>query len=277
LDYDLKLNAASGFGQGNYTRFTPEQQKMWDAYYGKIEQEFEEMNLQGRELVKWKFQRYMRDYMSTAKSLDRNIGQILDYLDQKNLAENTIVIYTSDQGFYMGEHGWFDKRFMYEESLRMPFVMRYPKMIKPGTEVEELVVNIDFAPTLLEAAGVKVPDAIQGQSLLPLLKGEKSNWRDGVYYHYYEYPGEHMVMTHFGIRTPQYKLIRFYGDGDFWELYDLQNDPQEMNNVYGKSRYKKITQNLKEELTQLVKKYDDQTALGILVANQRKLGLPHSR
>ena len=264
LNYDLKLQADTGFGKANYTRFNPDQKKEWDAYYDQVERNFKSQNLAGKALTEWKYQRYMRDYLSTALSLDRNIGRLLDYLEEHGLKENTIVVYTSDQGFYMGEHRWFDKRFMYEESMRMPLVMRYPQKIKPGTEIDDLVVNIDFAPTLLSAGGVTVPGEIQGKSFLPLLDGEKHQWREAVYYHYYEYPDEHRVMPHFGIRTKRYKLIRFYGDDDFWELYDLRNDPGEMRNLYGDTGYEKITRRLKEDLRRLIRDYDDREAMAML-------------
>ena len=261
LDYDLKMQADKGFGKANYLRFTAVQKKLWDTYYDKIEQEFKKQNLSDKALTEWKYQRYMRDYLSTAISLDRNIGRLLDYLDKNGLNENTVVIYTSDQGFYMGEHRWFDKRFMYEESMRMPFVMRYPQMIKPGTQIEEMVLNLDFAPTLLSLGGVSVPEEVQGMSILPLLGKGKHPWREAVYYHYYEYPDEHRVMPHFGVRTKRYKLIRFYGDGDFWELYDLEKDPSEMNNVYGRTAYKEITGGLKKQLQELIIAYEDRDAM----------------
>ena len=261
LSYDLKLQADTGLGKENYLRFNAGQKKKWDAYFNKVERKFQSKNLSGKALTEWKYQRYMRDYLSTAVSLDRNIGRILDYLDQHGLTQNTLVVYTSDQGFYMGEHRWFDKRFMYEESMRMPLVMRYPGKVKPGTEIEEMVVNIDFAPTLLSFAGVEIPDNIQGKSILPLLEGNKTGWRDAVYYHYYEYPDEHRVMPHFGIRTRRYKLIRFYGDGNFWELYDLEQDPHEMKNLYGQKQYAALTKELKEKLISLIKTYGDQEAM----------------
>lgn len=261
LSYDLKLQADTGLGKANYLRFNAQQKKKWDAYYDEIERDFNQKNLSGKDLIEWKFQRYMRDYLSTAVSMDRNIGRILDYLDQHGLKESTIVVYTSDQGFYMGEHRWFDKRFMYEESMRMPLVIRYPGKVKAGTEINDLVVNIDFAPTLLSLGGVNVPEDIQGKSLLPLLEGDNKNWRKAVYYHYYEYPDEHRVMPHFGVRTKRYKLIRFYGDGDFWELYDLEEDPGEMNNIYAERKYGKTVKALKEDLNGLIREYDDQEAL----------------
>lgn len=264
LDYDLKLRGDTSFGKANYLRFTADQQTRWDAYYDSVEREFKKINPTGKALTEWKYQRYMKDYLSTAVSLDRNIGRILDYLDRNGLTENTLVVYTSDQGFYMGEHRWFDKRFMYEESMRMPLVMRYPGKIKPGTQINNMVVNIDFAPTLLSAGGLAVPENIQGKSMLPLLSGNNDGWRDAVYYHYYEYPDEHKVMPHFGIRTTRYKLIRFYGDGDFWELYDLEKDPSEMDNLYGKPKYDKLTQSLKIRLQDLITQYDDHEAWSIL-------------
>lgn len=260
LGYDLKMKADTAQGKENYLRFTPAQKKKWDRYYEKVQEEFRSKNLTGKALTEWKFQRYMRDYLSTAVSLDRNIGRILDYLDKAGLADNTLVVYTSDQGFYMGEHRWFDKRFMYEESMRTPLLMRYPGKIRPGTEINELVVNIDFAPTLLSVGGVKVPGNIQGKSLLPLIEGNADKWRDAVYYHYYEYPDEHRVMPHFGIRTKEYKLIRFYGDGEFWELYDLKNDPAEIHNRYGDSKYENVMTALKKKLETLIDQYEDTDA-----------------
>jgi len=213
-------------------------------------------NLSGNALTEWKFQRYMKDYMSTAASLDRNIGRTLHYLDQHDLTKNTIVMYLSDQGFYLGEHGWFDKRFMYEESFRTPMVMRYPGIVKPGSTNDDFVMNLDIAPTLLEAAGVQVPKDMQGTSFLPLLKGGQKKGRGSMYYHYYE-NGEHAVSPHFGIRTKQYKLIRFYKRVDGWELYDLEKDPSEMNNLYGKKGFEKITVVLKNELLGLARQYED--------------------
>ena len=261
LDYDLKLNAEDGFGNANYKRFTSDQQKAWDRYYDDVEEDFRSRNLSGKDLTEWKYQRYMRDYMSTALSLDRNIGRMLDYLDDQGLSDNTLVVYTSDQGFYLGEHGWFDKRFMYEESMRTPLLMRYPRLIKPGTEIVDLVLNLDLAPTFLSIGGVDVPQSIQGKDLRQLFRSEVQDWRDAVYYHYYEYPDEHRVMPHFGVRTKRYKLIRFYGDSNFWELYDLHTDPSEVTNLYGRSGYSKITSGLKEKLRNLIVSYDDKEAL----------------
>ena len=200
----------------------------------------------------------MRDYAKVVKSLDDNIGRVLDYLEEKGLLDNTLVVYTSDQGFYMGEHGWFDKRFMYEESMRTPLVMRLPKGLKARGDISQMVQNIDYAPTFLELAGAPVPDDIQGVSLLPLLKGENpSDWRQSLYYHFYEYPAEHMVKRHYGVRTDRWKLMHFYNDIDCWELYDLQSDPHEMNNLYGKEGYEEITEQLRTELKRPQDQYHD--------------------
>lgn len=267
LKEDLKVHA--NYEKGIYGRFTPEQRRVFENYYeNKVSKEFDEKKLAGEALVEWKYQRYLRDYLSTARSLDRNIGEILAYLDKNGLAENTVLIYASDQGFYMGEHGWFDKRFIYEESLKTPFVIRYPGVIKPGTQVNELMANIDWAPTILDLAGVKPPADIQGTSFLPLVKpgGDKKNWRKEVYYHYYEFPQPHHVYPHFGIRTAQYTLVRFYNPGKSWELYDLKKDPHQVNNIYGQKGMEKTTAALKEKLKQLMIQYKDTAALKILEA-----------
>ncbi|HTE09101.1 MAG TPA: sulfatase/phosphatase domain-containing protein, partial [Flavitalea sp.] len=267
LEQDLKVHVNYD-SERNYKRFTPEQKKLfYDYYENKVSKEFDEKKLSGSELVKWKYQRYMKDYLSVAKSLDRNIGRILDYLDKHGLAENTVVVYASDQGFYLGEHGWFDKRFMYEESLKTPFVMRYPGVIKPGTSISQFALNIDWAPTMLDIAKVKVPGAIQGVSLVPLLDQSKANkipWRKQVYYHYYEYPRDHKVYPHFGIRTEHYKLIRFYGVKNFWELYNLDKDPHEMKNIFESKGSEKITSELKKKLKELIIEYEDDEALQLL-------------
>jgi arylsulfatase A-like enzyme len=240
------------------------QRRAWQAYYKPMAEDFKRQNLSGKALDEWKFQRYMNDYLGCVISLDRNIGRLLNYLDEQKLSENTVVIYASDQGFYLGEHGWFDKRFMYEESEHMPFLMRYPKLIKPGTRVSELLMGIDFAPTFLDLAGAEIPTDIQGKSILPLLRKKRSkDWRQQVYYHYYE-KAEHNVMKHFGIRTKRYKLIRFYGEGDFWELFDLQNDPQEMRNVYANPGNQALIVELKRQLKEMAAEYQDVEALEIM-------------
>ena len=186
------------------------------------------------------------------------MGRLLDELKQEGLLENTLVVYDSDQGFYMGEHGWFDKRFMYEESMRTPLIMRLPKGMDRRGEITQLVQKIDYAPTFLDLAGLPIPEDIQGVSLLPLLKGENpADWRKSLYYHYYEFPAEHAVRRHYGVRTERYKLMHFYNDIDAWELYDLQEDPTEMNNLYGKPGTEEIIKQLKAELERLQVQYDD--------------------
>lgn len=265
LVYDLKLadrdslihsdpNLES-WGRWIYSNMNPEQKKVWDAHYNTVIENFKKSNFTEEELDKWKYQQYMRDYLRVITSIDRNVGRILDYLEEEGLWENTLVVYTSDQGFYMGEHGWFDKRWMYEESFRTPLLVRYPGGVKG--EINEMVQNIDYAPTFLELAGVEIPEDIQGQSFLPLLKGENydSN-RDGIYYHYYEFPGEHFVKPHLGIRTETHKLIHFYED-NIWELYDLRHDQKEINNIYGQAGTEEITIELKEKLEKLKKQYGE--------------------
>ena len=220
------------------------------------------VNLWGQALKKWKYQRYIKDYLRCIASIDDNVGRLLDYLEKVGLAENTIVIYTSDQGFYLGEHGWFDKRFMYEESLRMPLLVRYPKEIKAGSVNDDIVLNLDFAPTLLNIAGVSKPTDMQGRSFRQILQGSTPvNWRTSMYYHYYEYPGWHAVKRHYGVRTKRYKLIHFYYDIDAWELYNLEKDPHELNNIYDNPAYKSIVRQLKDELKHLQKKFRDSDEL----------------
>ncbi|MFT3904632.1 MAG: sulfatase [Niabella sp.] len=246
------------------SRMNAEQQQAYQDYYDKITKEFKEKKLTGNALTEWKFQRYLKDYNATAKSMDRNIGRILQYLDSTGLNRNTIVIYASDQGFYMGEHGWFDKRFMYDESLRTAFLMRYPGVVSPDTQVDQMVSNIDWAPTILDIAGVKSPAEVQGKSVLPLVKRKAvKGWRDAFYYHYYEYPEPHRVSPHFGLRTKDYLLIRFYKGTDSWELFDLKNDPHQLKNVYGQSKYGAVQKKLKNTLRQQILKYEDKEALGI--------------
>jgi arylsulfatase A-like enzyme len=195
--------------------------------------------------------------------VDKNVGRLLKYLDDSGLAENTMVIYTSDQGFYLGDHGWFDKRFMYEFSLRMPLLVRHPKMIKAGAVADAIVLNLDFAPTFLDLAGVDKPKDMQGRSLRAILEGKTpADWRTAMYYHYYEYPGAHSVKRHYGIRTRRYKLIHFYHDIDAWELYDLEKDPNELNNIYDRPESAGIVKKLKGELEQLRKKFKDTTGPG---------------
>lgn len=271
MGYDLKMfqSDEAENKEGSIKRMNASQRVRFDSYYGPIAWDFKARNLTGRALTEWKYQRYMRDYLSTAASLDRNIGRALTYLDKHNLTRNTLVIYLSDQGFYLGEHGWFDKRWMYEESFRTPMLMRYPGAVKPGTINEDFVMNLDIAPTMLEAAGVAVPNDMQGKSFLPLVTSKKANGREAMYYHYYE-NGEHAVSPHFGIRTKRYKLIRFYTRVSCWELYDLQKDKNETNNLYGKKEYEKITTSLKNQLAELIAQYEDEEAKKIIEDNKEQ-------
>jgi arylsulfatase A-like enzyme len=233
---------------------TDRQRDQWDAAYGPKNEAFRKDNPQGTDLVRWKYQRYIKDYLRCVASVDDNVGRLLDSFDEAGLSDNTIVIYSSDQGFYLGEHGWYDKRWMYEESFRMPLLMKWPGHVKPGTRVRALVQNIDFAPTFLDAAGLDVPAEMQGTSLKPLLGGKvPANWRRSLYYHYYE-RGEHNVPRHEGVRTDRYKLIHFY-DSEEWELFDLAEDPHEMRSLYGDPAYQGIVEKLKDDLKGLQAEY----------------------
>lgn len=267
--YDLKMYQPGRKSDktDKYLEFTDrmdsQQRAAWDAFYDPIREKFFADSLAGKDLDEWKFNRYLRDYMKVVKSLDDNVGRVLDYLDRAGLADNTLVVYTSDQGFYMGEHGWFDKRFMYEESMHTPLVMRLPKGYKAKGDINALVQNIDYAPTFLELAGVQVPEDIHGESLVPLFSGKTPDgWRDALYYHYYEYPAEHSVKRHYGVRTKEWKLIHFYNDIDQWELYNLKDDPSEMHNLYGTPGTEEIAQTLKKRLQQLQEQYNDPVRFG---------------
>lgn len=243
---------------GTYGHMNAAQKAAWDRHYQPIIDEFKAAKLSGKALAEWKYQRYMKDYLKTVKSLDDNVGRLLDELEKEGLLENTLIVYTSDQGFYMGEHGWFDKRFMYEESMRTPLIMRLPEGFDRRGDVPQLVQNIDYTPTFLDLAGLDIPADIQGVSLLPLLKGKNpAGWRKSLYYHFYEFPAEHAVRRHYGVRTERYKLIHFYNDIDAWELYDLQSDPTEMHNIYGMPGTDKITKGMRAELKKLQVQYDD--------------------
>jgi arylsulfatase A-like enzyme len=237
--------------ESRFGRMTKEQRRLWDAAYVPKNEAFKKANLQGEDLVRWKYQRYMKDYLRCIASVDDNIGRVLDYLDESGLAENTVVIYSSDQGFYLGEHGWFDKRFMYEESFGTPLVARWPGAIKPGRVNDDLVSNLDFAQTFLDIAGVEQPSDMQGASLKPIMLGETpDDWRKSLYYHYYEYPAVHSVRRHEGVAGKRYKLLHFYDLGE-WELYDLERDPNEMNSEYDNPEYAGIVAELKAELKRL--------------------------
>ncbi len=248
---------------GQLGRMTPEQRAAWDAHYNPIIEDFLSRDLQGEELAIWKFQRYMRDYLACIQSVDDQVGRLLDYLKEDGLDENTAVFYTSDQGFYLGEHGWFDKRFMYEESLGTPLLIKIPGLTDDGFVADAMVQNLDFAETFLDLAGAPIPAEMQGLSLVQPIKevvktGEiPADWRKSIYYHYYEYPGAHAVKRHYGVRTDRYKLIHFYYDIDEWELYDLEKDPQEMMNVIEDPEYADVLAEMKAELKKLQEKYGD--------------------
>jgi len=237
-----------------FERMTAAQRQAWDDYYVPRNRAFRAQGLSGDALVRWKYQAYLKDYIRCVKSLDDQIGRVLAYLKQSGLDQNTIVIYSSDQGFYNGEHGWYDKRWIYEESLRNPFIIKWPGVIKAGTTSDALIQNIDYAPTLLECAGVDVPAEIQGDSFKSILQGNTpKNWRDSILYTYYGL-GAHAVKTHYGVRTQRYKLVHF-PETDEWELYDIQDDPAEMHNLYGQAQLDNVTGLLKKELERLAAQY----------------------
>ncbi|MUP45945.1 DUF4976 domain-containing protein [Gramella sp. BOM4] len=264
-------------------RFNDKQLAAWNAAYEPKNQEFIQKffpkeNPDGGSILKpmhklgnekqrekqialWKYNRYLKDYLRTIKSIDDGVAEVLDYLDKNGLADNTIVVYTSDQGFYLGEHGWFDKRFMYEQSFRTPLLIRYPKEIAPGTVMDELVQNLDFAPTLLDYANVEIPSEMQGESFRRILNGTSGEWRNAVYYTYYEYPSVHMVKRHYGVATDRYKLMHFYYDIDEWEMYDLEKDPKELNNIYDNPDYAEVRADMHEKLRGLRDKYGDSKEL----------------
>lgn len=232
---------------------TPEQKKLWEQAYGAENEAFHKANLQGADLVRWKYQRYIKDYLRCIDSVDENVGRVLDYLDAEGLAENTIVIYSADQGFYLGEHGWFDKRWFYEQSVKTPLLVRWPKVVKPGTVNTAMVSNLDYAETMLEAAGLEVPGDMQGRSLVPILRGESpKDWRTSFYYHYYEFPGPHAVRRHYGVIDRRYKLVHFYEpDVSEWEMFDLEADPKELTSVFADPKYATERARLEKELARL--------------------------
>ena len=262
-DGTLMRPTARGF-YGPFGRANKDQKKKYNVTLDKISADFQENwpKMNDKEKMKWKFQRYMQDYLATISSVDDNVGRVLDYLDESGLDKNTIVVYTSDQGFYLGEHGWFDKRFIYNESFKTPLLIRWPNKIQAGITNDEMVQNLDFAQTFLEAAMIDAPEDMQGESLIPLLTGNNEKWtREEVYYHYYEYPSVHMVKRHYGIVNKEYKLVRFYYDVDEWELYDRLNDPNEVNNVYDNPEYADVVEDLKIRLANLRLKYKDSEEL----------------
>ena len=248
------------FETADFSRLKANQKAMYKPILDSIAQDFKKRwpSMGDKEKMSWQYQRYIQDYLACISSIDDNVGRVLDYLDDSGLAENTIVIYTSDQGFYLGEHGWFDKRFIYNESFKIPLLIRWPNQITAGITNDEMVQNLDFAQTFLEAAQIEIPEDMQGESLISLLKGDTSQWdRESVYYHYYEYPGPHMVKRHYGIVTKKFKLVHFYHDIDEWELYDRKNDPQEMENVYHNPAYANAVTELHKKLDELRLKYKD--------------------
>lgn len=253
------------FLHSDFSRLNKEQLALYQPILDSISHDFINQwpKMSNDEKVRWQYQRYMQDYLACISSVDDNIGRVLDYLDESGLAENTVVVYTSDQGFYLGEHGWFDKRFIYDESFKTPLLIRWPNEIHPGITSDEMVQNLDFAQTFLEMAQIEAPHDMQGNSLVPLLKGDTTQWnRDAVYYHYYEYPdSEHMVKRHYGIVTKAYKLVHFYYDVNEWELYDRKKDPHEMKNVYHDPAYADIVASLDKKLKDLRIKYKDSPEL----------------
>ena len=273
LNYDLFVDLTPDFTQGkpsksedpsswrNMQRMSEEQMRVWRDAYGPKDVAFHAANLSGKDLLRWKYQRYAKNYLRTIKGVDESVGRLVATLDELGLSDNTIVIYSSDQGFFIGDHGWYDKRWMYEESLKMPFIIKWPNVITPGSRQQKMIQNIDYAETFLDIAQAAIPNDMQGRSLLPLLKGESVNdWRDSIYYHYYEYPSVHMVPKHNGIRTERYKLMHFYEFGE-WEFYDLENDPEELNNLYGKSEFAELIETHKAKLASLQEYYDDDSEL----------------
>ncbi len=236
-------------------RLTVEERKVWDKRFAREKAEYEAVKNNKEELIRWKYRRYIEDYLNCIKAVDESVGEITRWLEANGLAENTIVIYTSDQGFFLGEHGFFDKRIMYEEAFRTPLVMKYPREIRQGSVSGSLVQNLDVAPTLLDVAGIPVPEEMQGKSLCETWDSETDSWRDAIYYRYYE--KGFLVSPHYGIRTNRYKLIHFYDEVDSWELYDLQKDSMEMNNLYNHTNYLDIQNKLKSKLAELQEKYSD--------------------
>ncbi|MBB6324710.1 arylsulfatase A-like enzyme [Algoriphagus iocasae] len=261
---DLGIADVGGYDtnrfNGQMRRFTPSQAENFKKYYEPISEAFiqDYPSMSEEDQMRWKYQRYMQDYLGTIKSVDENVGRLLDYLEANDLMENTIIVYTSDQGFYLGEHGWFDKRFVYDESFKTPLLVAWPGKVAAGSKSDELVQNLDFAQTFLEIAGVEAPADMQGESIVPVLTGNLEKWnRDAVYYHYYEYPAEHMVNRHYAVVTKDYKLIHYYYAADEWELIDRKKDPMELKNFYDDPAYAEIRAELHQKLDELRTKYKD--------------------
>jgi len=262
IETDMKMYNDKSKKSSGLKRMDQAQSEAWDAVYAPIIKHFYESGLSGDDLVRFKYQRYMQDYLACIAAVDKSVGKILDYLKENGLDKNTVVIYTSDQGFFLGEHGWYDKRFMFEQTYRTPLLIEWPGVTKPGTVINDIVSNLDYAETILDIAGLKIPPDMQGESLVPILKGKTpANWRTEHYYHYYEYPGFHMVKRHYGMSTAQYKLIHYYYDIDEWELYDIKADPLETRNVYNDPAYESIKQDLHKKLEKLMIKYNDSEEL----------------
>ena len=248
----------------NMQRMTPKQLEGWYEAYKPRDKAFHEAKLSADALVRWKYQRYAKNYLRCVRGVDESVGTLMQTLEELDLSDNTVVIYSSDQGFYIGDHGWYDKRWMYDESLKMPLIVKWPGVTKPGSYNEDLVQNLDYAETFLELAGAAVPDDMQGESLVPLLKGQHpGDWRKSIYYHYYEYPSVHMVPRHYGVRTQTHKLMRFY-QFDEWEFYDLVADPDELTNQYENPEYQSKIAEMKTELKRLRKMYDDDSDVSVM-------------
>jgi arylsulfatase A-like enzyme len=268
-EYDLKLGfdlpkekqvGLAAIWQRMYDRLTPDEKKKWESAYGPSNEAFRKANLSGKDLAIWKYQRYMKDYLRCVQSIDDNVGRLMEYLEANGLDKNTIIIYTSDQGFFLGEHGWFDKRWMYEESFRTPLIISWPGVTKGKLVTNSMVQNLDFAETILDMAGLPIPPDMQGQSIVPVLKQtQKGNLHEALYYHFYENQ-EHKVAKHIGVRTDRYKLIYFYENKE-WELYDLEKDKNEMNNVYNDPAYKKVQETMKRKLKETKEQYKDPVPL----------------
>jgi N-acetylglucosamine-6-sulfatase len=273
--HDMKFHGENYFpahfqsatDNGEYKRMTEAQKAAWDAHYGPENQEFIRRmragELSDKDVIRWKYQRYIKDYLRCVQAVDEGVGQLLDYLDESGLADETIVIYSSDQGFYLGEHGWYDKRWMFEESLKMPFLIRWPGVIQPGTESNALIQNIDYGPTFLQIAGVDVPAEMQGRSLLPLLQNQgqpASGWRDAIYYAYYENAAVHNVPVHDGVRTDRYKLM-FFPRSREWNLFDLQTDPLELSSLHQDPRYADVLSGMQKRYRDLRQLYEVNSAV----------------
>jgi arylsulfatase A-like enzyme len=239
---DAKLKPTPGLNE--------QQLRDWNAYYLPRNEAYERSAPQGDDLVRWRYNRYLHDYLGCVKGVDEAVGRVLQFLDDEQLAENTLVFYASDQGFFLGEHGWYDKRWIFEESLRTPMLVRWPAKVPAGSVSGQITSVLDVAQTILDAAGIAAPDDMQGRSLLPILRGESPpDWRTSFYYQYYEYPQPHHVRPHYGLVTDRYKLVHFFHGGpDYWELYDREKDPQELRDFYNDPQYAGAIEALRGQL-----------------------------